>query len=242
MEERCPPAEPPVAATKSGIATELGDVLADPVQRALQIDEMVGKGRPRAEPVVCRDTHPAPSGQVIHQRQRLLPLVPDHPAAAVDLEQHRRVADAQHAVRRRPAVARPPSGSVRDVRASPAPPGRENRKGISCRRGGSGAASALRSRAESRLDVVGAQRGRECRLDHRLGPPRDRHQRQQPEPGREGDAEPDPAGPGVEARRPRRRRRVATTCQAKWCADSSEVSQPAKKLGTTSGPVRRCGT
>ena len=35
---------------------------------------------------------------------------------------------------------------------------------------------------------------------------------------------------------------VATSCQARWCTESSEVSQPAKKLGTISGPRRRTGT
>jgi hypothetical protein len=43
----------------------------------------------RRKRVVDRDAHPAPAGQVAHQRPALLLLVADHPRAAVDLQEHR---------------------------------------------------------------------------------------------------------------------------------------------------------
>jgi hypothetical protein len=46
-----------------------------------------------------------------------------------------------------------------------------------------------------------------------------------PRPSQPGQAESAPAPTKIT---------VAMTCQAKWCAESSPVSQPAKKLGTIS--------
>ena len=73
-----------------GVAAVLGDVLADPRERALAVDEVVGPRRLGREAVVDRDADPAARREVVHERQALLVLVADHPAAAVDLEQHRR--------------------------------------------------------------------------------------------------------------------------------------------------------
>ena len=88
-------------ADEVGVAAVLGDVLAHPGERALAVDEVLGPGGPRAQPVVDRDAHPALGGEVQHERQALLALVADDPGAAVDLEQHRR-----RAARRRSRVAR----------------------------------------------------------------------------------------------------------------------------------------
>jgi hypothetical protein len=53
---------------------------------------------------------------------------------------------------------------------------------------------------------------------------------------------PSPSQPGHASRAPTHTKKtVATSCQAKWWADSSEVSQPAKKLGTMRGPRARVG-
>ena len=72
----------------------LGDVLPGPRQRALQVDEMIGPGRLRREPVVRGNAHPARPGELEHEGQRLVTLLGDGPGAAVDLEEHRRPAGA----------------------------------------------------------------------------------------------------------------------------------------------------
>ena len=72
-----------------GVAAVLRDVLADPRDRALHVDDLGGERVARGEPVVDRHADPALGGEVLHQRDALLVLVADRPAAAVDLEQHR---------------------------------------------------------------------------------------------------------------------------------------------------------
>ena len=71
-----------------GITAVVRDALADPAQRELHVDEVVGERRARTEPVVRRDAHPPMGRELVHQRQCLLALVPDDPGAAVDLQQH----------------------------------------------------------------------------------------------------------------------------------------------------------
>ena len=72
-----------------GIAPVLGDVLSDPAERELAVDELIGNRHARAEPVVGGHTHPALGGEVQHEREGLLALVADHPGAAVQLEEDR---------------------------------------------------------------------------------------------------------------------------------------------------------
>ena len=91
-----------------GIAAVFGDVLSHPFQRQFAVDEVVGPRRLGGEPIVDRDADPAPIGEVIHERPALLFLAADHPAAAVDLEEHGR---------RRPDIVAAP-----DVEAVPAQP------------------------------------------------------------------------------------------------------------------------
>ena len=85
------------------VAAVVGDVLLDPRDRLLDVDDVGGERVARGEAVVDRDAHPALGGQVVHQREALLVLVADRPGAAVDLQQHRRAA-VGHA--RRPACRR----------------------------------------------------------------------------------------------------------------------------------------
>ena len=76
-----------------GVAAVGRDVLADPGDRLLDVDRVGREGVAGREPVVDRDADPALGGQVLHQRDALLVLGADRPAAAVHLEQHRRVLD-----------------------------------------------------------------------------------------------------------------------------------------------------
>ena len=71
------------------VGAVLRTVLAHPGDRPLHVDQVVGLGRPRRQPVVGGEADPALLGQVQHQRPALLLLVADHPAAAVHLQQGR---------------------------------------------------------------------------------------------------------------------------------------------------------
>ena len=64
-------------------------VAPDPGQGRLAVDQVVGEGRARAEPVVHVEPDPAVRGEVAQQRDALLTLVADHPGASVDLEDRR---------------------------------------------------------------------------------------------------------------------------------------------------------
>ena len=72
------------------IAAILADVLADPLQRQLAVNEVIRPRRLGRQSVVDRHTNPAAVREVMHQRPALLFLAPDHPSAAVDLQQYRR--------------------------------------------------------------------------------------------------------------------------------------------------------
>ena len=67
------------------VAAVLGDVLLDPRDRALHVDDVRRPPRLRREAVVDRDAHPAAFGEVRHQRVRLARLAARHPRAAGDL-------------------------------------------------------------------------------------------------------------------------------------------------------------
>ena len=56
---------------------------------ALDVDDVVGEGRPRAQPVVDVEADPAVAGEVVEQRDALLGATADDPAAAVDLDDRR---------------------------------------------------------------------------------------------------------------------------------------------------------
>ena len=70
------------------VAAVLGDVLLDPRQRPLHVDDVRGPGVARAHPVRHRHAHPAALGQVAHQRVGLRAAHPDRPCAAGHLQQH----------------------------------------------------------------------------------------------------------------------------------------------------------
>ena len=72
-----------------GVAAVCLDVLLDPGDRLLHVDDVGGEGVLGGEAVVDGHADPALGGQVLHQRDALLVLVADGPAAAVDLQQHR---------------------------------------------------------------------------------------------------------------------------------------------------------
>ena len=71
------------------IGAVLGAVLADPLDRALAVDQMVGERGTRAETVVGADADPAARREVAHERNALLVLAAQNPGAAVDLEERR---------------------------------------------------------------------------------------------------------------------------------------------------------
>src|SRR5262245_14132440 len=73
---------------KVRVAPVFGDMLADPPNGELQIDERIGKAGLGEEAIIGRDAYPSAGGQIREQRQRLLALVAQYPAPAVDLEQH----------------------------------------------------------------------------------------------------------------------------------------------------------
>src|SRR5665213_1062613 len=73
---------------EAGIAAVVGDVLADPAQGALAVDQMIGPRGPRTESVIDGDGHPAPAGQLVEEREPLLPLVTDDPRPAVDVDEN----------------------------------------------------------------------------------------------------------------------------------------------------------
>ena len=72
------------------VAAVTGDVRLGPGERPLDVDDLVGPCRPRRQPVVGGDAHPALFGEVGHQRLTLAFLAAHRPGATVDLEQHGR--------------------------------------------------------------------------------------------------------------------------------------------------------
>ena len=86
---RWPPAEPPVTQTKSGSTPYSSACSRIHARPRLQSTRWSGKVAAGAEPVVDVEPDPALGGQVVEQRDALLALVADHPAAAVDLQERR---------------------------------------------------------------------------------------------------------------------------------------------------------
>ena len=70
-----------------GIGAVFPTMLANPAHGVLQIDQRVGKRGVRAQPIVHAHTQPALRSHPQHQRNSLLALVADHPAATVDLKE-----------------------------------------------------------------------------------------------------------------------------------------------------------
>ena len=68
------------------------DVLADPGDRPLHVDDVRRPGVARREPVVEGHADPPLRGQVVHERDALGVLGAEGPPAAVHLQQHRRSA------------------------------------------------------------------------------------------------------------------------------------------------------
>ena len=66
-------------------------VLVHPGDRSLDVDDLIGEGRVRAQPVVGLHTEPTAAREVVHDRQALLILLPVGPRAPVEVDQHRAV-------------------------------------------------------------------------------------------------------------------------------------------------------
>ncbi len=96
-----------------GVDAELGGVLADPGDRALDVDDVLGPGRLRAEPVVDVEADPAEAREVVEQRDALLVAGAGEPAAAVDLDRPR--AGARRGIVLRPVDVEPQSQTVLGV-------------------------------------------------------------------------------------------------------------------------------
>ena len=95
-----------------GVTAVLGDVLPDPAQRELAVEQVLGERHARAEPVVGGHAHPPLGGEVQHEREGLLTLVADHPGAAVQLEKDR---GAMRAALRAPHVEEVTPAAARRV-------------------------------------------------------------------------------------------------------------------------------
>jgi len=77
-----------------GVAAVLGDVVADPRDRAFHVDDRGRHLVVRREAIVDRDAHPPGRTHPVHEGPTLLTFVADEPRATVDLQQHRSVLDA----------------------------------------------------------------------------------------------------------------------------------------------------
>lgn len=78
-----------------GVPAVVGDVLLDPRQRPLDVDDVRGPGVARADPVVDRYANPSALGHVAQQRIGLRPPHADRPRSAGHLQQHGRLAVAR---------------------------------------------------------------------------------------------------------------------------------------------------
>src|SRR5215212_4568222 len=74
-----------------GVTAEFGDVLLDPRQRALDVDDVVGPGVAWADAVVDRHAYPSAIGEMTQQGIGLWPPHADRPSAAGHLQQNRRL-------------------------------------------------------------------------------------------------------------------------------------------------------
>ena len=72
-------------------------MLVHPGDRSLDVDDLVGEGRVRAQPVVGLHAEPASAREVVHDRQPLLILLPVGPRAPVEVDQHGTVLRARPA-------------------------------------------------------------------------------------------------------------------------------------------------
>ena len=197
------------------VAAVLGDVRLGPRQRPLDVDDVVGPGRPRRQPVVGGDAHPAPLGEVGHQRLGL---------AFLACPSSRR--------RRGPGTARAPGRRPAGRRAS------TRRAGCACRSRRTDVARRpvplphlhvgrhqlpagqrhLRRRAERLVDaaaVVGSQR-----VDQRRS--------RTPPPG-------GPCGARRRDRRPTRRGRRARPCPANLGSRRRGRGAHRRRAGTSRG-------
>ena len=84
------PGRPPGQGDERRVTAVLGDVLSDPGDGPLAVDDVVRPGGLGAEPVVDGDADPAPGDQLVEHGLALLALVPDDPGAAVDVDHDRR--------------------------------------------------------------------------------------------------------------------------------------------------------
>lgn len=72
------------------VTAERADVLLDPRQRPLDVDDVVRPGVQRADAIVQRHADPASVGQAVHQWVGLGAAPPEYPCTARDLHHHRR--------------------------------------------------------------------------------------------------------------------------------------------------------
>jgi hypothetical protein len=152
-----------------GVAAIARDVLLDPGQGPLDVDDVIGPGVHRGNPIADRHAHPAAGGQVAHQRVGLGPAHSDHPAATGNLQQHRRLGVGRQ-VAAAPDVGqvRPPVGAIgHDVRLLDVAPARHR---VAQRQAAPPAAGGLRRwQLAERLGVVLPQLFAQAGLQHRAG-------------------------------------------------------------------------
>ena len=215
---RCPPAEPPVTTTKSGSAPDLGRVLLHPGERALHVDQMIGERGRRAQAIVGGDADPAAPCQVVHERQRLLILLADRPAAAVDLQR----AWGRDRRRRAADTRRDGSGARRvRTRCCGCAPRRACRilNGRAMRRNGIGSIAVV---------PFGPKCARSASSNTAAAPPARRWNRRSAV--HEASVIASPTRPGHASSAPSATKAIVeTACHATWCNASSPVSHAPKK-------------
>ena len=70
-----------------GVAAIVGDVFSDPSDGSLHVDDVIGPGGLRTEPVVDRDAHPAGIDEPRHERIGLPAALAAHPSPAGNLHE-----------------------------------------------------------------------------------------------------------------------------------------------------------
>ena len=145
--QRWPPAEPPVMQTNDRVGAVLGAVLAHPGDRPLDVDQVVGEGRARAEPVVDVEADPAVVGEVVEQRDALLVAGAGDPAAAVDLDDRRSRLVRRRAGRHVDVEAQGPGAVAGELDPAHAPHARAARASAAAAAGGCAGSRERRSSA-----------------------------------------------------------------------------------------------
>ena len=73
---------------EGAVARVLVSMFPDPGQCGLDIDELIGPAADRPESIVDREADPSVSGEVVNDRESLLPFVTDHPSSPMYVHEH----------------------------------------------------------------------------------------------------------------------------------------------------------